>query len=139
MADPSRIHLTSLAVDYIDNRLQIHHPAFTEPPTHYNPSQKRYVASSSSKAMSIQRKWHITAEPETLANPSSSQDEKCYTSPPLFSFLDILQRFKAEYPHGPKGRCEKDCSIRSKSSWEDVLDVLQSAAQAYLSKTGGKG
>lgn len=139
MAAPSRIHLTSLAVDYIDNRLQIHHPAFIGPPTHYDPNQERYVASRGTEAMSIQRKSYLTAEPEILPDPSSSHDEKRPTSPPQCTFPDVMQRFKEDYPDEPKGRCEKDCSIRSKSSWEEVLDVLQAAAQAYLSKAGIKG
>lgn len=139
MAAPSRIHLTSLAVDYIDNRLQVHHPAFIGAPTHYDPNKERYVASSGSESMSVQHKWHLTAEPENVLNPTSSHYAKYPTSPPPCTFPDIMQNFIADYPDEPKGRFEKDCSIRSTSSWEEVLDVLQSAAQAYFSKTGIKG
>lgn len=139
MAPPSRIQLSSLAVDYIDNRLQIYHPAFIRAPTHYSLEQERYVASSRPEAMSIHRKFSLTAKSRNMPRLSCSDDEECATSPPLCTFADVLQRFKTDYPNEPKGRCEKGCSIRSNSSWEEVLNVLQSATQAYLSKTGIKG
>lgn len=139
MAAPSRIHLTSLAVDYIDNRLQTYHPAFIGPPTHYSLEQKRYVASPRPEAMPTQRKWSLTAESRDTPKDSYSDDEKCAASLPSCTFSDIMQRFNTDYPDEPKGRCEKGCSIRSKSSWEEVLEVLESATQAYLSKTGIKG
>lgn len=139
MAAPSRIHLNSLAVDYIDNRMQIYHPAFIGPPTHYSLEQERYVASSRPEAMSSQRNGDLTAEPGEMPKLLCSDDENCAAPPPPCTFPDIMQSFHTDYPNEPKGRCEKGCSIRSKSSWEEVLDVLESAAQAYLSKTGIKG
>ncbi|KAI3394230.1 hypothetical protein diail_3005 [Diaporthe ilicicola] len=139
MAAPSRLHLTSPAVDYIDNRLQTHDPVFIDPPTYYDLKLQRYVTSSGTEAMSTQRRWNLTAEPESLPDPSTSLDEKVTTSPPPYTFPEIMQEFKETYLDEPKGRCEKDCSIRSKSSWEEVLEVLASAAQAYFSKSGIKG
>ncbi|KAI0376987.1 hypothetical protein F5Y04DRAFT_285406 [Hypomontagnella monticulosa] len=55
------------------------------------------------------------------------------------NFPSIMEEFKAKYPKEPKGRSEKGCSIRSKTSWEAVLEVLDEAVAAYTTKTGMKG
>lgn len=124
MAAPARIHLTSPAVDYIDNRLQTHRPAFIAAPTHYDPNRERYVALSGTEAMSLQRSGQLAAEPQNLPAPASSNGKGCSALPPPCTFQDIMMEFKEAYPDEPKGRCEKDCSIRSTSSWEEVLDMF---------------
>ncbi|KAI2619763.1 hypothetical protein GGS26DRAFT_595168 [Hypomontagnella submonticulosa] len=55
------------------------------------------------------------------------------------SFPKVMEEFKAKHPKEPKGRQEKGCSIRSKTSWEGVLEVLDEAAAAYTTKSGIKG
>ncbi|KAJ3578821.1 hypothetical protein NPX13_g1740 [Xylaria arbuscula] len=55
------------------------------------------------------------------------------------SFPEVLKEFKTKYPVEPRGRVEKGSSIRSKSSWQEVLTVLKDAATAYAANDGFKG
>lgn len=47
-----------------------------------------------------------------------------------------MLEFKTRYPVEPEARVEKGYSIRAKTSWEEVLRVLDASATAYA---GGKG
>ncbi|KAI1743089.1 hypothetical protein F4680DRAFT_410974 [Xylaria scruposa] len=57
----------------------------------------------------------------------------------LRNFPDIMKEFKNRFPDEPQGRIEKGSSIRSKTSWQEVLEILGNAASAYVKKTGIKG
>ncbi|KAI0854777.1 hypothetical protein F4860DRAFT_507949 [Xylaria cubensis] len=50
-----------------------------------------------------------------------------------------MKEFEKRFPDEPQGRIEKGSSIRSKVSWQEVLEVLGNAASAYSTKTGIKG
>ncbi|KAH6653885.1 hypothetical protein BKA67DRAFT_658223 [Truncatella angustata] len=50
-----------------------------------------------------------------------------------------MVQFKEQYPIEPKVLCEKNCSIRTSHSWEEILEVLDSSAEAYSSNSGFKG
>lgn len=85
--------------------------------------------------------------PETITRPVVSQSDA--TPPPEATqqlgsswvhetkeFLDIMLEFKIRYPVEPEARVEKWYSIRAKTSWEEVLKVLDNSATAYAK---GKG
>ncbi|KAI0505427.1 hypothetical protein F5B22DRAFT_627737 [Xylaria bambusicola] len=55
------------------------------------------------------------------------------------SFSKVLKELKIRFPEEPRGLTEKGCSIRRKSSWGDVLVVLDDVATAYAAKDGLKG
>ncbi|KAI0911071.1 hypothetical protein F4823DRAFT_561258 [Ustulina deusta] len=55
------------------------------------------------------------------------------------SFPEIMKEFKNKFPVEPQGRVDKGSSIRSKTSWREVLLVLDDAVAAYAVKAGIKG
>lgn len=55
------------------------------------------------------------------------------------TFTEVMVEFKIKYPVEPEARVQKECSIRSKTSWEEVLEVLEASAAAYTRNTGLKG
>ncbi|KAI0544996.1 hypothetical protein F4679DRAFT_562691 [Xylaria curta] len=57
----------------------------------------------------------------------------------LRNFPDIMKEFENRFPDEPQGRIEKGSSIRSKTSWQEVLEILSNAASAYAAKTGIQG
>ncbi|KAK7923527.1 hypothetical protein PG985_007598 [Apiospora marii] len=54
-------------------------------------------------------------------------------------FNQIMAEFKERHPNEPAARIEKGCSIRSKTSWQEVLKVLEDAATEYARTKGFKG
>lgn len=134
MTQPWRIKLISPAVDFIDNHLLAYHPAFANPPTHYDPILKRYVVLPMSDVMSSRQVTALSHGP----HDERRQEEDSATMS-TNQFATIMKQFIVTYPQEPKGHVEKGCSIRSESSWEGVLEILQSAAQAYNSRSGVKG
>ncbi|KAI1157804.1 hypothetical protein F5B18DRAFT_643541 [Nemania serpens] len=80
-----------------------------------------------------------SSEPKVL-NASSKNAESVNTdAAKLPSFPEIMKEFEDRFPDEPQGRVKKGSSIRSKTSWKEVLVVLDSAAAAYAEKTGLKG
>ncbi|KAJ2984563.1 hypothetical protein NUW58_g5995 [Xylaria curta] len=57
----------------------------------------------------------------------------------LRNFPDIMKEFETRFPGEPRGRDEIGSSIRSKTSWKEVLEVLHNAAAAYAAEAGVKG
>lgn len=135
MTPPWRIQLISPAVDFIDNRLSTHHPAFVDPPTYFDSTLNRYIVSPQ---MSSDQMTALNYVSNASSHPGDSRKGDLATAS-TDQFPTIMEQFITTYPQEPKGRLEKDCSIRSKRSWEEVLEVLQSAAHAYHSKSGAKG
>jgi hypothetical protein len=136
MAQPSRIRLVSPAIDFIDSRLSDHHPGFADPPTHFDHKLDRYVAKPTGVNMAFMQNEPLTSEPDTM-DPANSSGPAVPVQ--VHSFSDIMQEFKEKYPTEPKGRDGKNCSIRLKTSWEEVLEVLECAGEAYHTNSGIKG
>ncbi len=74
----------------------------------------------------------ILVATENIA-PSDAMETK------IRSFPEIMKEFKNKFPVEPQGRVDKGSSIRSKTSWREVLLVLDDAAAAYAVKAGLKG
>lgn len=55
------------------------------------------------------------------------------------AFTEILSAFKEKFPNEPKGRVQKGYSIRSKTTWEEVLRTLNDSAVAYAAGGGSRG
>ncbi|KAI1298816.1 hypothetical protein F5Y03DRAFT_367124 [Xylaria venustula] len=68
-----------------------------------------------------------------VMDPSNSIKQNAY------SFSSAIQEFKIKFPTEPEGRLQKGSSIRSKTNWGEVLEVLEEAATAYTMKAGFKG
>lgn len=137
MAAPSRISLVSPAVDFIDNRLSDHHPAFVDPPTYFDHNLDRYVMATTGTESALQIAGPITREPgaliasETLTVGSPASQ--------VYSFSQILTEFRSAFPVEPKGRVDKKCSIRSATNWGEVLEIVELSGEAYYSSSGVKG
>ncbi|KAI8624702.1 hypothetical protein F5Y19DRAFT_452893 [Xylariaceae sp. FL1651] len=77
-------------------------------------------------------------EPKVLGAPKNMEPIAAKAAK-LRNFPDIMKEFENRFPEEPQGRVEKGSSIRSKTSWQEVLVVLDNAAAAYASKNGLKG
>lgn len=137
MTTPSEIRLVSPAVDFVDNRLSDHYPAFADMPAHFDHTLDRYVAAQAGPEITILQDITVTSEPDTITTAGSSRPAP--ETPKAHAFPDIMVGFTRQYPLEPKGRVEKHCSIRGKCSWEEVLEVLESAGEAYMTNVGVKG
>ncbi|KAI0536996.1 hypothetical protein GGR58DRAFT_372128 [Xylaria digitata] len=78
------------------------------------------------------RKPNIPASTESMGPSDPITTE-------ILSFPSIMKKFKNKFPIEPEGRVEKGISIRSKTSWGEVLVVLGDAAEAYATKSGIRG
>ncbi|KAK8140096.1 hypothetical protein PG984_000162 [Apiospora sp. TS-2023a] len=54
-------------------------------------------------------------------------------------FTQIMAEYKWIHPNEPAAHIEKGYSIRSKTSWQEVLKVLEDAAKEYAGSKGVKG
>ncbi|KAI0439889.1 hypothetical protein F4803DRAFT_529375 [Xylaria telfairii] len=70
-----------------------------------------------------------------LLNTSKTIVPISETATKLRNFPDIITEFQNRFPEEPEGRAQKGSSIRTKASWQEVLGVLDNAAEAYAPKT----
>ncbi|KAK8055024.1 hypothetical protein PG993_000251 [Apiospora rasikravindrae] len=71
--------------------------------------------------------------------PLSDAPESRSSTSLIKEFPEIMLEFKVKYPVKPEGRAERIFSIRSTTSWQEVLKVLDDAAAAYAKNKGFKG
>ncbi|KAK7915164.1 hypothetical protein PG985_012867 [Apiospora marii] len=139
MASPTRIRLVSPAVDFIDNHLPEYHQSLSsvDPAAHFDHNLNRYVAEPSSRGMNLLQNGPLSSEPESMAlvENAGAVEGQSHGRP----FSDIMRLFIETYPNEPRGRVEKCCSIRNETTWEGVLQLLQSVGADYQSETGFKG
>lgn len=140
------LQLQSLAVDFIDNRLDKYHPAFSTPPARYDPASGSFIAvptpqpdttmqSQQQQPSTTPQVDDVQLSPRPLAEPAKA-----------LKFWDSLfVRAMNKFTTGPKAagepddRVKKGFSIRDKKNWTSVFDTLQKAKESYFQKKGIKG
>ncbi|OBT53466.1 hypothetical protein VE04_05390 [Pseudogymnoascus sp. 24MN13] len=140
------LQLQSLAVDFIDNRLDKYHPAFSTPPARYDPARGSFIAvvtprpdttmqSQQQQLSTTPRADHVQLIPRPRAEPAKAL--KFWDS----IFVRAMNKFTAgsDAAKEPGGRVEAGFSIRDKKDWIAVFDTLQEAKQCYFDKKGIKG
>jgi hypothetical protein len=140
------LQLQSLAVDFIDNRLDKYHPAFSTPPARYDSAQGSFIAvptpqpdttmqSQQQQPSTTPRADDVQLSPRPLAEPANAL--KFWDS----LFVRAMNKFTAgpKAAKEPDGRVEAGFSIRDKKNWTAVFDTLQKAKHFYFQKKGIKG
>ncbi|CCD46141.1 hypothetical protein BofuT4_P116910.1 [Botrytis cinerea T4] len=119
------LRLQPLSVDFIDNRLSQYHPAFKNPPSHFDPISGNFYADKIyTKSMST---------PGDLSHPMRTQLKNVGKTEPQHSrshqalFPEMMTNFRKEYDKEPKGRCNTKYTIRSQTDWDGVLRILIAA------------
>jgi hypothetical protein len=92
MASSSRVRLTSAAVDFIDNRLSAYHPAFADPPVHFNPDLNLYVTTITANEMSSPQNAPLTEEPSVMTLPGYSREGIAASE--INEFCNVMDEFK---------------------------------------------
>ncbi|KAK4160628.1 hypothetical protein QBC43DRAFT_325297 [Cladorrhinum sp. PSN259] len=113
----------SLAVDFIDNRMPEHHPAFSNPPTRYHNAIGRYIP----------KQRLVSAGKRPLPSPLETMEFWASIFPLAMS------QFKAKCPLEPKGRLESGQSIRALTCWADVYNLLCESRERYENPQGRTG
>jgi len=140
----------SEAVDFIDNRLPAHHPAFVNPPVEYDATVARYVPSSHAL---VPR----TSDEAALASPPTSSVVDHEPGPntgntlvarPDWKDTKAMQYWHAVFPTAldrfrstpaPSGRSKTPYDIRGCEDWDAVLDLLEAARGKYTNADGAVG
>lgn len=146
-SDIPDLQLQSLAVDFIDNRLDKYHPAFSTPPARYDPARGSFMPVLTPRPdTTMQSQQH-----QQLSTTPRPDDVQLIPRPPAepakaLKFWDSLfVRAMNKFTAGPNavkepgGRAEAGYSIRDKKDWTAVFDTLQDAKQCYFQKKGIKG
>ena len=141
------LQLQSLAVDFIDNRLDKYHAAFSTPPARYDPVRASFVAVPKSQPDSTMQSQQQQQHPTTPPADDTQLSPRPRAEPAhALKFWDSLfVRAMHKFTAGPKaakepsGRVEAGYSIRDKTNWTAVFDTLQRAKQSYFEKKGIKG
>ncbi|KAK8063521.1 hypothetical protein PG996_008173 [Apiospora saccharicola] len=131
----------SLAVDYIDHRLQDTLEELKDPPTAFDTTLGRYVplrmvtatAKSAADQPARPPKW---ARSEVIRPPQPAVDGMSFWSG---IFPSAMKEFQCQRPNEPKGRAESKYGIRSLANWEDIYGVLQDAREVYDNPKGFRG
>ncbi|KAF8853903.1 hypothetical protein BDZ45DRAFT_62075 [Acephala macrosclerotiorum] len=130
------LQLQSLAIDFIDKRLDKYHPAFATPPARYDPALGSFIAVSTphldNTTMESQQQPSTTPQTEDVQLPPRPLAEPAKALKFWDSiFVRAMDQFKLG-PKEPKGRVEAGFSIRDKKDWTAVFDILERAKQLYF-------
>lgn len=156
------LQLQSPAVDFIENSLDKYHPAFSTPPSRYDPRLGSFViqepldasAAEAASAMAVVNHdgRHSLAPESALAatiQPKPAPETHLGIAPrPVSQRVDALEvwdtllpqareYFVKAHPHEPKHLEKSRWSIRDKTNWEEVFDQVE-AAKNYCSKVDNK-
>jgi hypothetical protein len=146
------LHLQSPAVDFIENRLDKYHPAFSTPPSRFEPSMRTFIVDVASSA---------TPEPPSLSGAmepygqSGNHNMLVATTGPATTamhsnisprpspkplealdfwglcFPEAMKRFTETHPVEPEQLVKLGCGIRDKSDWTQVFNRLDMARKEY--------
>lgn len=144
MANPPIPALTIRApvIDFIDQRLPKHHPAFASQSVQYDPMSKQYVPAA--QALVANTNNSLVTPPASNVSFSSNglpqRPEWTDTNAMKFwngIFPESMARFK--YTKEPKGRSRTLYHIRDKTDWDTIYDTLESARAKYQKSGGSVG
>ncbi|KAI8718085.1 hypothetical protein NCS52_00886500 [Fusarium sp. LHS14.1] len=139
------LHLQPPAVDFIENHLDVYHPAFATPPSYYDPELGSFVVYSQQLRPSSpppSTSMHSTQAAAAAVAATPATESYIFPPRPLAKpaaalkfwdsfFQPAMEQFKAAHPEEPKGIVNKCCSIRNKNHWTAVFDQLEAAKQDY--------
>ncbi|KAK3987004.1 hypothetical protein QBC44DRAFT_352083 [Cladorrhinum sp. PSN332] len=151
----------SLAVDFIDNRLDKYHPAFATPLARYDPALGGFVVvpspreapaaapAGNTSAMGPKREGIELTVSLPRESGSVSGDNTRLSPRPLAEptealkfwdaiFAPAMHQFQAS-TREPNGRREAGFSIRDAHDWTAVFDQLDAAKEHYFAKAKIKG
>ena len=128
----------SLAVDFIETRLNMHHQAFATPPSQYDPNLHLFVISEPQASQYnlpvgsyAMHPVQATAVPALLPG---GEDQRLAPRPlakpsEVLKFWDSLfepamKKFKDLHPAEPPEIIQKQSSIRDKKDWTSVFNQL---------------
>ncbi|TLS26548.1 hypothetical protein PpBr36_05492 [Pyricularia pennisetigena] len=133
------------AVDFIDNHIDEYHPAFSNPPSRYDPRLKQYVICQTSNFLEPQVSPDVEAQVGTAAPLPSEYDFTPRPLPQPTAALDFwedlfptaMDRFQMMHPVEPDAVAKY--RIRDRKSWTEVFDQLEAAKVQYYQTKGFKG
>ncbi|KAK8875057.1 hypothetical protein PGQ11_005571 [Apiospora arundinis] len=103
------------------------------------PDGPNEIMVSTSSIVVPERTTQLAAsESQALPLPGIAQHGQSSASQ-LIDFSNVMIEFEERYPTEPEALVERGYSIRSKTSWQEVLGVLDDAATEYATKKGFKG
>lgn len=147
------LQLQSAAVDFIENSLDKYHPAFSTPPSRYDPYVGGFVIQNQSSempqgpfpatAVAIHRDENSPAPPDpalaTFAEPDLTPESGRRIAPrPIprpveaLRFWDSLfpqarAHFVKEHPDEPEHLIKSELRVRDKTNWTEVFDQVEAA------------
>lgn len=155
------LQLQSTAVDFIENSLDKYHPAFSTPPSRYDPCLGGFVIqeplnasrveATSAMAVAIHDDQRSPAPESALAvttQPNLTLESHLKISPRPMPQIDALEFWDAlfpqamahlvkTHPHEPAHLGKSEWKIRDKTNLTDVFDQVE-AARNYCSKVDNK-
>lgn len=156
------LHLQSPAVDFIENSLDKYHPAFSTPPSRYDPYLGGFVIqnppnvspaeSSSAMAVAIHDGNHSPVPDSALATttaPNPTPETHLKLSPrripqqvDALEFWDTLfpqaiAHLVTVHPQEPEHLVKSGWRVRDKTNWTEVFDQIE-AAKNNCSKIDNK-
>lgn len=150
------LELQSTAVDFIENSLDKYHPAFSTPPSRYDPCLGGFVIqepldasraeATSAMAVAIHNGHHCPAPESALAvttQPNSTQESHLRISPRAMPRIDALEfwdtlfpqamtHFVKAHPHEPEHLVKSELKIRDKTNWTEVFEQVEAARNYYF-------
>jgi len=144
MENPPIPALTKRAptIDFIDQRLNKHHPAFASRSVQYDPMSKQYVPTSQMLVANSNNSLATPSIPNASFGGHNSPQRPAWqdTNAMIFwsgIFPESMVRFKCTQE--PRGRSKTPYDIRDKMDWDTVYDTLDSARTKYQSSGGPVG
>ncbi|KAH8810790.1 hypothetical protein F5884DRAFT_875629 [Xylogone sp. PMI_703] len=141
----SRLDRQPVTVDFIENRLPSHHPAFVNPPLHYDSVSRQYVPNNQAlvprpnhgELAQVDSSGSPAADSNGLSPRLTWDDTKAmlYWNGVFSEAMGKLKSSKEE----PKGRSNTAYSIREKGDWDAVVDQLEAARNEYKEAGGRLG
>jgi hypothetical protein len=141
-----------LTVGFIENRLPAFHPAFVNPPVHWDNMSNQYVPNSQA-LVPMPNNGSLAASspvssPTLVSGPSTVNalpPRTAWTDTKAMQFWNAifhvaLIKFKPNpATPEPKGRSETPYSIRDKRDWDAIYGTLELARNEYQSAGGPVG
>lgn len=147
------LNLQSPTIDFIDNRLDKYHPAFSTPPSHFDPALGSFVvddveaeateATTSHVALVSQEQATETEDTLMSREGSALIAKHARVSPrpkpkPLEAlefwasyFPQAMKQFIDTHPVEPEPLAKSGQRIRDKDDWTKVFDQLEAARNEY--------
>ncbi|KAF3901541.1 hypothetical protein ABW21_db0200621 [Orbilia brochopaga] len=130
-----RVSSQPLSIDFIDNRLEKHHPAFKRSAgVQYDPKLRRYAPTRLAGPTAAIMSTNNVSSSVPTANPGSNALMPPLDIPVVAKmkfWITIFPEAMEEVKKEPTLNFNVEYAIREKANWDDVLDQLQKARENY--------